>query len=112
MKPLRYLGTCAKRLVGVLLTSSVAMALEATPMAPMEQIGPRCRGVDLKAYAQVIRVGPQEKQRTVAGAVGAITDAAAGKRYAVLVVAGQYNESRIQMKPHVDLYGGFAGGDW
>ena len=31
---------------------------------------------------------------------------------AILVAAGSYHESRVQMKPHVDLYGGFAAGDW
>ena len=44
--------------------------------------------------------------------LAAIKDASAENRYAILVAAGSYNESRIAMKPYVDLYGGYSGGDW
>jgi hypothetical protein len=81
-------------------------------MVPMDQVGPQSRGVNLKDYAQVIHVAPDEKHHTVAGALAAVTDASPTKRYAILVAAGTYNELRIAMKPHVDLYGGFAAGDW
>jgi hypothetical protein len=57
-------------------------------------------------------VGPGAKYQSVAGALAAIDDASAQNRYAILVAAGTYNESRIQMKPWIDLYGGFAPGDW
>ena len=68
--------------------------------------------MDLKAYAHVIHVAPDAEHQTVAGALAAVKDASAKNRYAILVAAGTYNESRIQMKPYVDLYGGFAAGDW
>ena len=83
-----------------------------TTMVPMDQLGPQSRSVDLKSYAQVLHVGPGGKHQTVGGALAMIKDAGPGKRYAILVAAGTYNEARVGMKPHVDLYGGFAGGDW
>ena len=94
-----------------------APALEAprtipAAMVPMGQVGPQPRSVDLKGYAHVIRVAPDGKHPTVASALAAVKDASAKNRYVILVAAGTYNESRIRMKPHVDLYGGFAAGDW
>lgn len=81
-------------------------------MVPMDQIGPQSRPVDVKSYAQVLRVGAGEKHQIVASALAAIPDASAGKRYAILVAAGNYGEVGLAMKPYVDLYGGFAAGDW
>jgi hypothetical protein len=81
-------------------------------MVPMDQVGPQPRGVDLKSYADVIHVAPDAKHRTVAGALASLTDASPAKRYAILVAEGTYKESRIQMKPYVDLYGGFGPGGW
>src|SRR5262245_15243728 len=83
-----------------------------TTMAPMDQVGPQPRIFDPRAYAHVIQVAPGGKHLTVAGALAAIADASPQKRYAVLVAAGTYPEVRLRMKPHVDLYGGFAAGDW
>jgi hypothetical protein len=81
-------------------------------MVPMDQLGPQSRPFDPRPYAQVIRVGPGEKQQTVAAALASVNDASPAKRYAILVQAGTYKESGIRMKPHVDLYGGFAAGEW
>jgi hypothetical protein len=81
-------------------------------MVPMDQVGPQPRSVSLKAYAHVVHVAPDGEHRTVAGALASITDASPGNRYAILVAAGIYKELRIGMKPYVDLYGGFAAGDW
>lgn len=82
------------------------------PLLPMDQVGPRPIRVDVKAYAQVIHVAPGEKHQSLGGALASITDASAGKRCAILVAAGTYNEVGLRLKPYVDLYGGFAGGDW
>jgi hypothetical protein len=82
------------------------------PMVPMEQVGPQSRSVNVSDYAQVILVAPGEKHQTIGSALDAVTDAAPKKRYAILVTAGTYKEARLPMKPHVDLYGGFAAGDW
>jgi hypothetical protein len=81
-------------------------------MVPMDQIGPQSRPMDPRPYARVLHVAAGAKHQTVAGALASITDASPSKRYAVLVAAGTYKESRLSMKPYVDLYGGFAGGDW
>jgi hypothetical protein len=104
--------------LGTLLTAFHASA--AGPMVPMEQVGPQPRSysdktprsVALRSYAHVIQVAPGGNYQTVASALASIKDASAKKRYAILVAAGTYSESRIQMKPWVDLYGGFAPGDW
>jgi hypothetical protein len=106
----------------VLLATLLAGAIDATAqvapraippaMVPMGQVGPQPRSVDLKDYAHVIRVAPHDGRQAVAAALAAIEDASANNRYAILVAAGTYDETRLQMKPHVDLYGGFAAGDW
>lgn len=82
------------------------------PLLPMEQLGPQSIPVDAKAYVRTIRVGPGGDYASVAAALKSITDASPGKRCAILVAAGTYHESAIRMKPYVDLYGGFADGDW
>jgi hypothetical protein len=81
-------------------------------MVPMDQVGPQPRSVNLNTYAHVIHVAPDGELRTVASALVSATDASPGNRYAILVAAGTYEELRIRMKPYVDLYGGFAAGDW
>jgi hypothetical protein len=81
-------------------------------MVPMDQVGPQSRPFDPRPYAQVIRVGPGQTQQTLAAALDSIKDASPDKRYATLVQAGTYQETGIRMKPYVDLYGGFAVGEW
>jgi hypothetical protein len=81
-------------------------------MVPMGQVGPQPRSLDLKPYAHVIRVAPDGTHRTIAGALASVTDASPQDRSAILVAAGVYKEGRIGMKPYVDLYGGFASGQW
>lgn len=108
-----------RSLLAILLTWSAASAVWAQ-LIPMEQVGPQPRSysdksprsVALRSYAHVLHVAPDGKLQSVAGALASIKDASATKRYAILVAAGTYRESRIQMKPYVDLYGGFGGGDW
>jgi hypothetical protein len=84
----------------------------AIEMAPMSQIGPQPIGVDLKIYSHVIHVSPGGQQQSVAGALASIKDASPTNRYAILVAEGTHKHTRLQMKPYVDLYGGFAAGDW
>src|SRR5262249_49193724 len=100
-------------LVGVPIAQAQELPKTApSPMVPMSQIGPQPRSVNLKDYARVIRVAPDAEFRTVARALASVTDASRENRYAILVAAGTYRESRVAMKPHVDLYGGFGSGDW
>src|SRR6476620_956209 len=95
-----------------IMWASQRWSLAATPMAPMDQIGPQTRGIDLKAYAHVVHVAPGAEHRTVGSALASIGDGSSTNRYAILVAAGSYDETRVQMKPHVDLYGGFSPTDW
>jgi hypothetical protein len=98
--------------VGGVLGMLSAWSLASAAMAPMEQVGPQARASDPRGYTHVVRVAPDAKHRTVAGALASVTDAAPGNRYAILVAAGTYKEVRLPMKPYVDLYGGFAPGAW
>jgi predicted outer membrane repeat protein len=81
-------------------------------MLRMDQIGPLARAVNLGNYAKIIHVGAGEEFPSIVAALDAVKDASAAKRYAILVSAAAYNEVRVAMKPYVDLYGGFARGDW
>lgn len=98
--------------VEVAWMATAAGLLAAGPMAPIEQIGPQATSVSLKPYVHVIRVAPREEHRTVGSALASVSGASATNRYAILVAAGSYDETRIQMKPYVDLYGGFSASDW
>lgn len=98
--------------LGTLVIGTAAMAVDPALMVPMDQIGPQSRGVNPKDYAQVLQVAPAGPFSTVGSALASIADASPTKRYAILVAAGNYPESSIAMKPYVDLYGGFAAGDW
>jgi hypothetical protein len=76
--------------------------------------------VELSAYRVVLHVdaargddikGDGSRQRPFAGVVAAIEAAGrpdAGARVAVLVSTGHYRQPTLALKPHVDLYGGFA----
>lgn len=83
----------------------------ANPPPKMEpnNLGPRTQAVDEKAYAKVVRV---ESGGSIPDALAGITDASESKRYAVFVAAGEYKGDTIEMKPHVDLFGGFRAKSW
>ena len=86
--------------------------------------GPVSQEVALQQYASVRYVaqstgsdtagdGSVERPwQSLTHALARISDAAANKRYAVLVARGTYAEPTLHMKPHVDLYGGFNPDDW
>lgn len=98
----------------VLLASSVALAQEKPKSEPPpkmqpDQIGPRTEAVDEKAYATVIKVG---RGKSIAEALAGISDASESKRYALFVAAGEYKGQTIEMKPFVDLFGGFDPQTW
>lgn len=113
------------RVGGILVVSMSLFVLSnsahaAPMMIPMEQVGPQPRSysdklprtVALRSYGHVIHVAPDGEHRTVSAALASIKGASAANRYAILVAAGTYHELRIQMRPWVDLYGGYAPGDW
>ena len=101
-------------IAALFIVASAVAAQEKPPAEPPpkmepEKIGPRTETVDEKAYAKVVRVEPG---KSISEALAGITDASESKRYAIFVAAGEYKGDTIQMKPHVDLFGGFDGKSW
>src|SRR4051794_37583059 len=104
----------------VLVSSSASLAFaddkpppEPTPAMEPQKVGPRTEQIDEKAYAKVLRVAASGADHaTIAAALAAVTDAAEGKRYAILVATGQYKGETVAMKPFVDLFGGYDQKDW
>jgi hypothetical protein len=74
-----------------------------------QKLGPRTEQVDEKAYAKVVRV---EAGGSIADTLTNITDASEKKRYAIFVAGGDYKGATIEMKPFVDLFGGFDAKAW
>ena len=91
----------------------LALATEASAvMVPMEQVGPQSIEFNPKPYDEVIHVSVDGKNDSVKDALSKIRAAGPDKRYAILVAKGTYNETGIQLKAYVDLFGGFDGVDW
>src|SRR5262245_32400561 len=108
------------RVVAIVLLALApqAIAQEKPPQEPPpkmepQQLGPQTEAVDAKAYARVLRVAPSGADHTsIQQALAAITDAGESKRYAVFVAAGEYKGQTVEMKPFVDLFGGFDPKGW
>jgi len=105
---------------GLLLCCAPQIALSID--APAE--GPRTQMVDFSAY-QVIRYvdqsagsdqtgdGSQSRPwQTLNHALAQTDDAVPEHRYALLVAQGTYAGSTLQLQSNVDMYGGFASGNW
>lgn len=87
-------------------------------------MGPRTEPVPFDQYAEVryvsIEIGSDnfgdgtigDPWYSVVHALNEITDATEGKKYAILVARGRYGSFTINMKPWVDLYGGFEEVGW
>ena len=103
--------SCCRVLFAIVISCMTSAA--SAVMIPMQFVGPQSLPVR-GAYATILHVAQEGADyKTVAAALDSIRDASPQRRYAILVAAGTYEESRVQLKPHVDLYGGFApGGDW
>src|SRR5205814_2076899 len=89
----------------------------------IDQIGPRTQEVRGENYAAVQYVstngsdeagdGSQQKPwSTAAAAIARVTGAAADHRHAIFFAAGVYRVSSLQLKMHVDVFGGFDAGTW
>jgi len=106
---LSYLGYA---LLGLLCVAPAFAGMKlpaATPMIPMEQVGPMSIAFNPKPYDQVVQVA---SGGSIAAALATIQDAGPDNRYAVLVATGTYNGAGLQLKEYVDLYGGFDGLNW
>ena len=87
-------------------------------------VGPRTLVVDKNNYQMIYYVSDekgsnqtgngslQKPWESINYALSMIVDASASKRYAVFVAEGGYSKATIQMKAHVDIYGGFSAKDW
>ncbi len=87
-------------------------------------VGPRTIEVDINTYQMIYYVSDdrgsdqtgngslQKPWETVNYTLSMIVDASTSKRYAVFVAEGGYSKATIQMKAHVDIYGGFSAKDW
>src|SRR5262245_40688559 len=97
---------CGKRLRNAVVLTVLWSALGGSSQAetPANKIGPQTEAVDTAAYQHVLTVAPEGKFATVSAALGSIRDASESNHYAVLVAAGHYMESGVQMKPYVDLF--------
>ena len=106
---LSYLGYA---LLGLLCVAPAFAGMKlpaATPMIPMEQVGPMSIAFNPKPYDQVVQVA---SGGSIAAALATIQDAGPDNRYAVLVATGTYSGAGLQLKEYVDLYGGFDGLNW
>lgn len=103
---------------------SAATASPGTTPLPLDELGPHTQPVDLSAFAQVRYVAaPADARSTASGgrsapwdslaaALDRITDASPGNTYALLVAGGVYPAQGLQLKPYIELYGGFNPRDW
>jgi hypothetical protein len=78
-----------------------ALAAAVAPMPPMTSIGPQPNLVNPNAYPHILQVSSAGQFRTIAAALASVQDASARNRYAVLVAAGTYPETHVQMRPYV-----------
>jgi hypothetical protein len=87
------------------------------------EVGPRTEEVSLGDYAKVLYVsasqgeaqgpGTREKPyRSLADALAGLSEAEEEGRTAVLVASGTYAGETLILREGVDLFGGFAPGDW
>lgn len=99
---------------------ALAAPLRAWGAAPVP--GPSTEAVPLMAYRTVRYVTPSGSDRagdgsktkpwaTIGHALAQVGSASEASRAAVLVAAGKYRES-IELKPYVDLFGGYEAGAW
>jgi parallel beta-helix repeat protein len=104
---------------------TIAIQVSAFADAPKQtSIGPQTLPVDRAAYQTVWCVsqssgsdstgdGTEAKPfASIGRALSKITDAAANRRYALLVAAGTYKGATVEMKPFIDLFGGHDPKSW
>jgi hypothetical protein len=86
-------------------------------------IGPITETLKENTYSKIIYVSPsgsdesgngskKKPWQSISHALLLTDDASASKQVVVCIAEGVYQESTLQMKPYVDLYGGFNASDW
>jgi hypothetical protein len=122
----RLVAIIAIALAVVLVPGSISQA-EEDPQQSIykrepKKLGPQTEQVDLQEYSRVLHVAPSGSDKgdgskskplaSPAQALAAVKDATTENRHAILVAAGEYKGDTIEMKPHVDLFGGFDEKSW
>ena len=129
MMPKAYISGCMAAValcaLGVSAQSLRAEMPLFSDIAETKAVGPQTEAVDRAAYGHVLHVsalaapapaaavavdgdGSKDKPfATIQAALDAAKDVSASQRYAILVAAGSYAVVDLQMREHVDLYGGF-----
>src|SRR5262249_18493366 len=113
-------GALMKAIGQIAAVVALAAPLRAWGAAPVP--GPSTEAVPLMAYRTVRYVTPSGSDRagdgsktkpwaTIGHALAQVGSASEASRAAVLVAAGKYRES-IELKPYVDLFGGYEAGAW
>ena len=88
----------------------------------IKQIGPVTEAVDFNGYGDIYYVSADGSDESGGGssttpwqsvnnALKTITDVSEAKRAAILVAGGSY-KGIIEMRPYIDLFGGFDGKNW
>lgn len=113
-------------LVVLIVASACGSNPESGPVAPVPEtgVGPATEIVDMDNY-EAIRYVSQNAGSDATGdgssdgpwqslghALSQIADAEAVNRYALLVAEGTYSGETVQLKEHLDLYGGFDPATW
>jgi hypothetical protein len=107
----------------VLLTAAgwaVVVQPRMDPFQTANAAGPHNKSMDLGGYQHVLYVSSMGKGdgerdhplNQLDAALRKIDDAGPANRYAILVATGRYRVVDLQMKPFVDLFGGFSAADW
>ncbi len=106
--------------LGPLFTVAAGLLLSPLPAHAADEPGPRSPPVDLTPYARVLHVdvsrgndvtGEGTADRPWASLPHALEEAGgavAGRRVAILMAQGRYIQPTLMLKPHVDIYGGYA----
>ncbi len=93
-----------------------------TKVAP-NAIGPKTEIFQADQYGKILFVSPdgsdhsgigskEKPWRSISYTLSWIKDAGESNRVAVCIAEGTYQESTIEMKLFIDLYGGFSSSDW
>ncbi len=104
-------------------TTGLAVARTGLP-GSLESVGPTTEPVPLERYREVRYVSVTKGSdahgdgtrvhpwRTLTYALSRAGEASSGSRWAILIAAGVYRSGTVQMRPFVDLYGGFDPQSW
>lgn len=121
--PMRSRRTRRRAAVALLTLFGAACAAAPDVDEPVA-VGPVTVEVDRAVYAAIRHVSAEQGSdaegdgsadrpwATIGHALADIIDAGPAKRYAILVAEGTYHGPTLELRPYVDLFGGFEPGSW